>query len=264
MARKTHRPPETDTDAADTAGPSLGTLAIVAVGGVMAVGAAFFVRPSPQLDQKAAAVVAPVVPSAVMALGGANEKPEPLPEPTPAQDPPPTPAPPALSPERQQLAKLMSAAAVEPAPAEVRPVQAAPPATVAPPPPAGVSAFAPPDQPSGALQAVASLKPPVAPTPGAPDEAEKKRMAEEAAKAIRDGDIPTARSILEKSLAAGDQAAVLALAETYDPILLAAMKVENVDGDLNKARELYEKASRAGLADARKRLAALKRYEHRH
>lgn len=247
---------ETPSDG-ESSTSSLRTLALVAAGGILAVGAAYFVRPSPKLENQASIVV-PVVPAAVLAVAPA--KPDAVP-PKPAASPPPAPAQPALSPERQRLAQMMSEAAGEPAPATraIQPPQpSAAPARAIP----QVSAFAPEPERPGAMQALAALAPPRAPA-GA-DEAEKKRMAEQAAKAIRDGDIATARSILEKSLAAGDEAAAMALAETYDPVVLAAMKLEDVTADPKRARSLYEKASTAGFADAHKRLAALKRYERHH
>jgi hypothetical protein len=251
MVLQTETPPDSDA-----AGPSLRTLAVIALGVSLAIGAAFFVRPSPKLDDKGTNMGS-VVPAAALTVGAPRQDPAPAPAATPA----PTPAPePALSPDRQQLARLMSQAAADPSAATTRSIKLAP----APPPavPPGVSAFAAAPEQPGAMQALASLGPP--PAPAAADEARKRQMADDAAKAIREGDIETARSILQQSLAAGDQAAVMALAETYDPVVLVAMKVENVASDPQKARELYEKARTAGIKEARRRLADLTRYERRH
>jgi hypothetical protein len=251
----------------ETSSPSLRTLAIVAVGGVLAVGAAFFVRPSPKLDEKTA-VVAPVVPANILGLSSATaQKPAPAPAPVVAAAPPVQPVkpqPPAMTPERQQLARMMSEAAEAP-PSGRRPVapEPAPVPVAAPAVGPGVTAFAPAPEQSSALQAVASLAPAAPPAAQAAGDAEKKRMADDAAQAIRDGDLAKARAILETSLAAGDEAAVFALAQTYDPVILSAMKIASPPADGKKARELYEKAQAAGIADARRRLAALTRFERR-
>lgn len=72
------------------------------------------------------------------------------------------------------------------------------------------------------------------------------------------GDISGAREIL----AAGDDGAqgpvLFALAETYDPNMLAAWGTRGVTADVARARALYQKALGLGVASAQNRLDALK------
>jgi hypothetical protein len=234
----------------ETAGPSLMTVIVIVAGGLLAVGAAFFVRPAPQLDEKTI-LQSPVVPAATLTM--AQPKPAPLPETAPKAA--------SLSPDHERLALLMTKAEGkdEKTRSLVQKPQAAPPLPVAPSVPAA-SAFAPSaEAPGDAAQTLAALPPAKPPD----DDAQRQQMAEDAARAIRDGNIVGARAILEKSMAAGDRTAVLALAETYDPVLLAAMKVTAVKADPQRARNLYERALKFGDKEARKRLVALKRYERR-
>ena len=232
------------TDEAETAGPSLATLTVVVVGGCLLAGAAaFYVRPAPKIDDGAALQSLTISPPK-------------------AAPPPPETAPkaPSLPPDRERLALTMALAEVKdektrslaPAQPTARPTAPGIP---------GATAFAPAADVPDALQPLNALATPKAPPSGG--DTDRQRMAEDAARAIRAGDIPGARSILEKSLAAGDQTAYLALAETYDPVVLSAMKIKDVKGDSARARELYEQALKAGAKDARKRLAALKRYDRR-
>lgn len=92
----------------------------------------------------------------------------------------------------------------------------------------------------------------------------KRQAADAASKAIQNGDIIAARSILENSLTDGDGAALLALAETYDPNVLSAMKIRGSYADVKKAHELYSRAEQAGITSAKQRLARLKKFERHH
>jgi TPR repeat protein len=73
----------------------------------------------------------------------------------------------------------------------------------------------------------------------------------------RDGDIVTARMLFERAAKAGDSAAALALAATYDPIVLTKSGVLGIDTDVAKARTWYQKAQSLGSAQALERLNAL-------
>jgi flagellar motor protein MotB len=96
------------------------------------------------------------------------------------------------------------------------------------------------------------------PTDGVVAETAKmQQMASAATKAIQEGNIVSAREILERSVAAGDKFALLALAETYDPNVLSAMQINRLQGDPQRARELYRKAAKAGIREARRRIARL-------
>ena len=81
-------------------------------------------------------------------------------------------------------------------------------------------------------------------------------MATKAAEAIHTGDIAGARLVLEHAVAAGDTTAIYALAETYDPRVLAQLHVRGMTGDPDKARALYKQALAKGVTQAQAKLAA--------
>jgi hypothetical protein len=74
---------------------------------------------------------------------------------------------------------------------------------------------------------------------------------------VQNRDISSARLILEKALSAGSAQAAFQLAETYDPQMLAAWDVRGINGDSGRAKELYVRASEAGIAGAKDRLGGL-------
>jgi TPR repeat protein len=73
----------------------------------------------------------------------------------------------------------------------------------------------------------------------------------------RNGDVATARSMLTAHESGSTAHAVFALAETYDPNMLAAWNIRGVTADARLARELYRKAASLGLARAERRLGLL-------
>lgn len=75
---------------------------------------------------------------------------------------------------------------------------------------------------------------------------------------VATGEILAARAILSDKAASGDARALFALAETYDPNLLASWDAQNAEPSILYARLLYEAALKNGLADAQTRLDALK------
>lgn len=74
---------------------------------------------------------------------------------------------------------------------------------------------------------------------------------------IAQGDIAGAREILARVAAEGTPHALLALAETYDPNVLAAWGVRSAEADAERARHLYTSALVAGVEQARRRLETL-------
>jgi hypothetical protein len=74
---------------------------------------------------------------------------------------------------------------------------------------------------------------------------------------IAQGDIAGAREILARVAADGMPHALLALAETYDPNVLAAWGVRSAEADTERARHLYTSALVAGVEQARRRLETL-------
>lgn len=74
---------------------------------------------------------------------------------------------------------------------------------------------------------------------------------------ISAGAILEGREILLPAAEANEPEALMALAETYDPNMLAAWGVLDVTADVAKARELYQRAAQAGIETARIRLNGL-------
>jgi TPR repeat protein len=76
---------------------------------------------------------------------------------------------------------------------------------------------------------------------------------------LRDqGNIGTARIVLERAAETGSAPALFALAETYDPRILSTWGTFGTQGDVAKAQELYARALAGGVPEARDRLNALR------
>lgn len=74
---------------------------------------------------------------------------------------------------------------------------------------------------------------------------------------LAEGNVIAARELLGRAALAGDSGARFALAETFDPNVLAAWGVRGVSADPGTARLLYEQAMAAGDQRAERRLKAL-------
>jgi serine/threonine protein phosphatase 1 len=74
---------------------------------------------------------------------------------------------------------------------------------------------------------------------------------------LAEGDVEAARILLRRAAEARDARAALALGATYDPIMLAILRVHGVTADVPRAREWYEKADEFGSQEARRRLNLL-------
>lgn len=110
----------------------------------------------------------------------------------------------------------------------------------------------------GPAVAAATSPPAVAPKPpltGGPD---AQRLVVRASQLVAQGDIGAARIVLEYAADMGSAQASFALAETYDPLVLAAWRTLGTRGDVMKARELYAKAHAGGIQEAQDRLSALR------
>jgi len=82
-------------------------------------------------------------------------------------------------------------------------------------------------------------------------------LMNEGQRLIAAGNIPAAREVLSRAAASGTPDVTLALAETFDPNMLAAWGVRSVKADTDTARKLYRKALDGGIEKARMRLDAL-------
>jgi len=116
----------------------------------------------------------------------------------------------------------------------------------------------PASAPDGPAVAAATSPPAVAAKPpltGGPD---AERLVVRASQLLAQGDIGAARIVLEYAADMGSAQASFALAETYDPLVLAAWRTLGTRGDVMKARELYAKAHAGGIQEAQDRLSALR------
>jgi hypothetical protein len=93
--------------------------------------------------------------------------------------------------------------------------------------------------------------------PEAPGNPEALRLMARASLLLSQGNIGAARTVLDRAAETGSALALFALAETYDPIILAAWGTFGTQGDAAKARELYAKAFAGGVQEANDRLNAL-------
>ena len=84
-------------------------------------------------------------------------------------------------------------------------------------------------------------------------------MLARASSLIREGQIASARSLLQLALRSNDPSVAFALAETYDPKTLARWRAIGITGDVERARVLYKQAADGGVAEAGARLADLDR-----
>ena len=137
--------------------------------------------------------------------------------------------------------------------AQAAAAQAAPAPLPAPAP----AAATPPAQIASAPAAPQPLAAPAVPPQSVVSSAESRAHVTRAAGMFRDGDVSGARLLLDRAVRGGDPTAAFALAETWDPNILAALNVRGVKGDKDKARALYAQALQGGLGEARGRLAAL-------
>jgi hypothetical protein len=101
------------------------------------------------------------------------------------------------------------------------------------------------------------VAPPVAPAPATLSADETRRLLGRAAVMIQQGDIASARLILDRLARFGDARAAFALAETFDQRMLAQWNVRGIKGDPTRAKTFYSQAARAGIGEARDRLTEL-------
>jgi hypothetical protein len=100
---------------------------------------------------------------------------------------------------------------------------------------------------------------PPAPRPAARtlDAEEIKLLVDQGEQFVASGDLVTARTVFQRAAEAGDAGAAMALAATYDPIMLAKLGVVGMNADVEKARSWYEKAASLGSSEAKRRLGQL-------
>jgi hypothetical protein len=82
-------------------------------------------------------------------------------------------------------------------------------------------------------------------------------LVQEARQRIERGDVAGARELLAKGDTDPSGVVLFTLAETYDPIMLAAWGMRGVSANIDKAKGFYATALSLGYAPARRRLDAL-------
>jgi hypothetical protein len=75
---------------------------------------------------------------------------------------------------------------------------------------------------------------------------------------VATGDVLAARAMLQERAGTGEPRALFALAETYDPHMLASWSAGDAEPSVTYARFLYEAARRGGIAEAQTRIEALR------
>jgi hypothetical protein len=83
------------------------------------------------------------------------------------------------------------------------------------------------------------------------------RLIPRARELLDQGNIGAARIVLELAVEKDIARASFMLAETYDPAVLSAWGTYGTRSEAIKARELYAKAQRGGIREAKERLDAL-------
>ncbi|MGE7472443.1 hypothetical protein ACQKLX_23610 [Bosea sp. NPDC003192] len=125
---------------------------------------------------------------------------------------------------------------------------------VAPVQPAAVSRETP--KPPQAIVAGATLPPTSGEARNSP---EAMRLIARASALLGQGDIGSARVVLERAAEMGSARASFMLAETYDPRILSAWGTYGTRGEIARARELYARAQVGGIQEAKDRVDALPR-----
>jgi TPR repeat protein len=113
-------------------------------------------------------------------------------------------------------------------------------------------------EPSQAPEQASALAAKMADSQAAEARARLDGMLAQASKRVESGDVSGARELLAAAEEGGQGPATFALAETYDPNMLAAWGSRGIAADVAKAKALYRKALNLGIANAQNRLDALK------
>ena len=88
----------------------------------------------------------------------------------------------------------------------------------------------------------------------APDTRQQAELVARAENLFRRGELFAARSIYTELADRGSKEAVFRLAQTYDPQVLKSLFIVGLEPDIEKALELYRKASNLGATEAQERL----------
>jgi hypothetical protein len=160
---------------------------------------------------------------------------------------------------------LLQSPAQEQRDREGRPVSEVSSAITISPPDREEIAARPPSAPAPSLPQLEheqiAASPPISPPP-AQDQFDQKQITvllNRGKNLIASGDLAAARIVLRRAVDANNAEAALALAATYDPLVLRELKVYGFTGDAAIARIWYEKATKLGSSVAPRRLEILTR-----
>ena len=109
------------------------------------------------------------------------------------------------------------------------------------------------DRPAASALAARFAEPPPAEAHPQPND-----LIAQASRRVENGDVAGAREMLAAAEDGSQGLVLFALAETYDPNMLAAWGTRGVAADVARARALYRKALSLGVASAHGRLEALR------
>jgi hypothetical protein len=202
--------------------------------------------PAPTASARAAPAVA------LAAIADEDKAPHPSPTPSAIEAKiQPAPPPPRGSPPAE--AKALPAPPPKAAPAPVSVTKADPPKPAPSPSnsPSVVAEAAPHAPPSPTTRMPEASKPTVAATGASAPWSVRGLVA------LAKGDLSSARVYLTRAADAGDPRAFVALADTYDPVILAKLGVVCAPGDAQRAKDYLVKAAAAGVVAAKDRMAAL-------
>jgi hypothetical protein len=96
-------------------------------------------------------------------------------------------------------------------------------------------------------------------SPDRKDAAAATKLVARANVLLGQGDVGSARIVLERAAETGNAQASFRLAETYDPLILAKWRTNGTRGDATRALGLYARAQAGGIKEATERLDALRR-----
>jgi hypothetical protein len=99
---------------------------------------------------------------------------------------------------------------------------------------------------------------PGTPKPDPANLVEVQRLVARASVLLGQGDIGSARIVLQRAADTGSAQASFALAETYDPLVLRRWGAYGTLGDAGRARDLYARAQAGGIKEAKDRFEALR------
>jgi TPR repeat protein len=89
------------------------------------------------------------------------------------------------------------------------------------------------------------------------DDAEIAVLIERGKDFLKNGDFASARLLLRRAADGGSADAAMALATTFDPVVLARLGAVGTTADIAKAREWYQRAVDLGSTAASQQLAKL-------